>query len=60
MRNNTNCEKCLGHGIIKQEEKKCIICEGKKCISCNEKGFEKMPYDECDKCFGSGKININF
>ncbi len=52
---NIRCRRCDGHGIEKQEEEICKICNGIKCIMCNERGYKKMPYTECNKCYGSGK-----
>ena len=34
----------------------CKYCNGKKCMYCNSSGFEQMPWDRCEKCFGSGTI----
>jgi len=50
------CDSCCGHGIIKQDTIICRICEGKKCVSCNSTGYEQLPYDTCNKCYGLGEI----
>ena len=50
------CHYCKGFGLIKYEPVYCRHCNGKKCMYCNSSGFEKMPWDRCEKCFGSGTV----
>ncbi len=55
INNLDRCNFCQGIGLIKYEIIKCFKCEGKKCFECKSNGLIKMPYDECDKCYGTGK-----
>jgi DnaJ-class molecular chaperone len=50
------CTTCKGTGFIKYEPKVCVVCKGIKCMSCNSIGYDKMPWDLCNKCDGDGEI----
>lgn len=53
------CVKCQGYGMVKQETIKCIICNGIKCIMCKETGFSQLPYEICETCDGAGSVDNN-
>jgi len=50
---NNICKECNGVGLIKYED---IIINDIRYKPCSPEGFIRMPYDECDKCYGSGII----
>jgi DnaJ-class molecular chaperone len=53
------CSSCLGSGFIKNEKKKCQICNGNFCKSCNFSGYIKEPpFKECKTCGSSGEIEV--
>lgn len=47
--NIKQCYICNGTGLVRIEKK---ICN-----DCHHKFKDKMPYDECFKCYGIGKYN---
>jgi len=54
IKNLKTCETCKGVGLIKYED---IIINEIRYKPCSPEGFVRMPYDECNICYGSGKIN---
>lgn len=48
------CDMCEGCGFVVSKPKNCYSC-GAKCEECSSK---IPPYEECNKCFGSGQILI--
>ena len=50
------CVSCKGYGLVKYEPLYCKYCDGKKCMYCNSSGFQKMPWDRCETCQGTGEI----
>ena len=57
---NITCPVCKGTGLEKREAVQCP-CEYTFCYKCeNNEGFFIKPYEECRKCDGSGKIDLNF
>jgi len=56
FRNNKQCKKCNGIGLMKTKFITCSNCRGNKCYKCNELGYTQSSWSECDKCYGTGTI----
>jgi len=55
---NTTCPICQGIGLEKRDAIRCP-CPYNFCYKCeNRSGFVIKPFEECRKCYGSGRIDI--
>ncbi len=56
------CIKCRGYGLVKMKPISCVQCggRGKFCMYCeNKSGFLIRPFEECEKCYGTGNTYID-
>ena len=56
---NKQCSHCKGYGLIKlKTPETCNNCLGERCYLCDRSNPYKT-YEECKKCFGTGKTKEN-
>ena len=53
IKQSNTCEECKGIGLIRYED---IFVNGIQYKPCSPEGNIRMPYDECNKCYGTGII----
>jgi DnaJ-class molecular chaperone len=56
VKNEDQCPKCKGTGLMKTKFITCSNCDGLKCYKCNERGYTQSTWSECNKCFGTGTL----
>ena len=53
IKQSTRCQECNGVGLIKYTD---IFINEIQYKPCSPEGKIRMPYDECNKCYGTGTI----
>lgn len=56
MLTSNRCKICKGTGLEKVGRIVCGNCNGKGCMKCHGNLYIQREYEECRKCWGSGKI----